>query len=167
MIGPRCAVVMTTVLLTIVSLILAGRSGAGGPPARGVDRPAGVARCLPSPITAEPTSVAAGQRVRLLAPPFACSAGHSSGTTYRLRAWADLEGPVPSGGRDPRSLGRVPVEQDGSLDAEVTLPDDLPPGRASIEVLGSAYDEPCDDTAGSSGSCAVYGVDVEVLPAAS
>lgn len=166
MTGPRRAAVMTTALLTVVPLVLAGCSGAGGPPARDVDGAAGGSRCLPSRITAEPTSVAAGQQVRLLAPPFACSAGYPSGTTYRLLAWADLEGPVPSGGRDPRSLGTVPVEQDGSLDADVTLPTDLPPGRASIQVLGSAYDDPCDDTGGSSGSCALYDVDVEVLPVA-
>ena len=144
------------------SPVLTGCAGAGGP--FDSDRPARASSCFPSRISAEPASVPAGRQVRLVAAPFACPSSYPAGKTYSLEAWADVEGPVPSGGREPRSLGTVPVGQDGSLDAVVGLPGDLPPGRASIQVLGSADDEPCDDTAGSSGSCAIYQVDLDVLP---
>ena len=53
------------------------------------------------------------------------------------------------------------IAPDGSSSATVTVPRVAVPGQASVSVVGSRYDEPCEDTA----SCALQGALFVVLPA--
>lgn len=114
-------------------------------------------QCLPSPMTAAPARVAVGGTVTVSSSPFACPASYPAGKQYRLVL-------AMVGRAAPRPLGRVPVARDGSFRASFVIPADAPPGEASIEVHGSAFDD-CRDTEG--GSCAGYTVALTLLPAPS
>jgi hypothetical protein len=114
-------------------------------------------QCLPSPMTASPSQIVVGGTVTVSSPSFACRASYPAGKQYRLLL-------AEVGRAAPWSLGRVPVGRDGSFRASLVIPTDAPPGEASIEVSGSAFDD-CGDTAG--GSCAGYAVALTLLPAPS
>lgn len=59
-------------------------------------------------------------------------------------------------------LGSFAVDEDGSFDAEVTVPAIDFPGEAYVSVTGSGHDELCDD---GENSCAGYAVLITLLPA--
>ena len=135
-----------TVAFTL--LLLAGCAQAPGPtPA------AQSARCLPSRATVTPTEVKLGAPVRLSAPPFSCKASYGSGKTYQVSLNVSLPGGTRAENRD---LGFIPVQSDGSFDATLTVPTDVPTGGGTFFLHGSAYDLGCQDTVGGSGSCGGY-----------
>lgn len=104
-------------------------------------------RCLPSRLAVSPTTVSAGGTVVLSSGPFACHASYPRGKTYTVILGLTGRG-------EPRSLGQVPVNQDGSFRATLVIPSDVSPGQTYLTVYGSAFDAPCKDT--RNGSCAVY-----------
>ena len=138
-------------LLTVVLLAAAGLAAYAGLQL-GDGKP-----CLPSPMTASPSRIVVGRTVTVSSPPFACPASYPAGKQYSLLL-------ALVGRAAPKSLGRVPVERDGSFRASLVIPRDAPPGEALIVVSGSAFDD-CRDTAG--GSCAGYTVVLTLLPVSS
>jgi hypothetical protein len=112
----------------------------------------GTSRCLPSPLKLSSARIPAGGVVRLSSAPFACHASYPTGKKYTLAL-----GQAGRGG--PLSLGSVPVNRDGSFSAAVRLPANASPGGSYLVVQGSAFDQPCKDTA----SCASYAVGLIVL----
>jgi hypothetical protein len=101
-------------------------------------------RCLPSRLAVSPTTVPVGGTVVLSSGPFACHASYPRGKTYSV-----ILGRFEPG--KPSSLGKVPVNQDGSFRATLVIPSDASPGEAYLLVEGSAFDAPCKDT--RNGSC--------------
>ncbi len=115
------------------------------------------ARCLPARPTVQPAQVAVGGEVTLSAPAAGCDLGYDGGASYEVTLFLH-------GRADAVDLGDVDVDVDvdGSFRMTLTVPADAPPGPAALALAGSSYDD-CDDT--GSGSCASYGVDLDLLPA--
>ncbi len=113
------------------------------------------ARCLPARPTVQPAQVAVGGEVTLSAPAAGCDLGYDDGASYEVTLFLH-------GRADAVDLGDVDVDVDGSFRMTLTVPADAPPGPAALALAGSSYDD-CDDT--GSGSCASYGVDLDLLPA--
>jgi len=150
--GMRTASVWTRVLLP-VSFLVATACGAESP----VTQPKAVAPapatspttqpCLPSRLAVVPATVRVGGKVVLSAAAFTCSAKYEPGKTYTVTL-----GLV--GRSEPKALGSVPVNEDGSFKATLSIPADASPGLAYLSVGGSAFDN-CGKS--GDGSCAVYG----------
>ncbi len=103
-------------------------------------------RCFPSRLAVTPTTVPAGDVVVLSSAPFACHASYPRRKTYAVTL-------ARFGPGQPRSLGNVPVNQDGSFRATLVIPSDSSPGEAYLIVEGSAFDK-CADTPNA--SCVGY-----------
>lgn len=99
--------------------------------------------CLPSRLAVSPTTVLVGGEVVLSSGPFACHASYPRGKTYTVTL-------ARFGPAQPSSLGKVSVNQDGSLRATLVIPSGASPGEAYLLVEGSAFDR-CADT--RNGSC--------------
>jgi hypothetical protein len=100
-------------------------------------------RCFPSPLAVTPTTVQAGGVVVLSSGAFACHASYPRGKTYTVTLARFVAG-------GPASLGRVPVNRDGSFRAMLVIPTGAAAGEAYLLVEGSAFDK-CADT--RNGSC--------------
>jgi hypothetical protein len=96
--------------------------------------------CYPSRLVISPTTVSAGGSVVLSSGPFECHASYPPGKTYKVSL-------------GPLFLGTVPVKQDGSFTATLVIPPVVPARQVNLEVKGSAFDAPCNDTRDS---CAIY-----------
>ena len=106
----------------------------------------GPAECLPAALVVVPSTLPAGGRVRLTAPAANCDLQYGQGKTYTVTLGL-------AGRAEPKSLGRVPVQADGSFATTLTIPADATPGDAFLEVAGSPFDQ-C--AASSGASCAGY-----------
>jgi hypothetical protein len=102
--------------------------------------------CLPSRLNISPTIVPVGGTVVLASGPFACHASYARGKTYMVILGLTGRG-------DPRSLGNVSVNQNGSFRATLGIPSDVSFGQTCLVVYGSAFDT-CSDTRDA--SCAGY-----------
>ncbi|WP_380162709.1 hypothetical protein [Kineococcus sp. R86509] len=124
------------VAVGVVMLALAGCSavaGVGGDP------------CLPPPLQVSPSTVGAGEQVTVSSGPITCGATYPEGTTYTLMLKAGSDALV--------QVAEVQVPADGAFSSVVTVPASTPAGEVSLAVVGSLFDQPCQD---GEGSCAAY-----------
>ena len=107
--------------------------------------------CLPAPATASPVVLRPGESVNLSAPAFTCAA-YQPGKTYAvvLDITADNSQAIFEA-----DLGRLPVNIDGSFQATVRLPADVPTGQGTFYLRGNSYDL-CGDQPSDYGSCPGY-----------
>lgn len=108
------------------------------------------ASCLPPALSIAPAEVRAGSITTVSSGPFQCDGEYPEGTQYSISVHVD--------GQEAEPLGTVRVATDGGFSTEVTVPSNLPPGRADIVVGGSSHDE-CSNGE----SCAAYSAPITVV----
>jgi len=148
-------------MLLPASLLLATGCGSGSTseqPQAAAPAPAPTATqpCLPSRLAVSPATVKVGGSVVLSAPAFTCGATYAAGKTYTVTL-----GLV--GRSEPKPLGSVAVNPDGSFRATLSIPATASPGEAYLTVGGSAFDDCGKD---GTGSCAGYASPALTLTAA-
>lgn len=110
-----------------------------------------VRTCFPAKLAVSSDAVSRGDVVTLSSPAAHCDLGYGAVREYSVRLGA---GHVST----PAVL--VHVARDGSFSTDFRVPRSFPAGPAEFFVIGSPYDD-CDDTGGS---CAGYGVPVQIQP---
>ncbi|MDN4614568.1 hypothetical protein P5G50_08895 [Leifsonia sp. F6_8S_P_1B] len=106
--------------------------------------------CLPDRLVAEPSAAAPGEVVLISSGGVECNLGYEGDHSYRVT--------VRQVGASSPAIG-VPVQENGTFHAAITVPEAFTAGEAVIVVEGSTYDQ-CDDS--GFGSCAGYSVGITV-----
>ena len=107
--------------------------------------------CLPPLPRATPTKVSVGETITVTTDPADCDLNYPKDKQYVVTFGH-------SGSERQLATQDVRVKPDGTFVAHITVPVGIRPGMAWINVAGSPYDRPCQDT----GSCVSYTTTVTV-----